>query len=118
MINRQKFIGDRIRTARQAANLSQRELAQKIGFESATAISLIEAGERKIAIVEMEKIAKILHQPINYFLGESGKQVNVVTALRAEKNITEGDKQAILHILDLAKNRYAGNSMDTKDRSS
>lgn len=120
MINkktRSQFIGERIRSARQAAGLSQKELAEKIGFESATAISLIEAGERKIGVVEMEKITKILERDIKYFLGEESEKVNVRTALRAEE-INEDDRKAILHILEMAKNRYDGKNRKTKDRSS
>lgn len=116
MINKQdrhRFIGERIRSARQAAGLSQKELAEKIGFESATAISLIEAGERKIGVVEMEKMTKVLERDIKYFLGEEGEQLNARTALRAEK-INEDDREAILHILEMAKNRYGRNGK-TKD---
>lgn len=120
MINKQdrsRFIGDRVRSARQAAGFSQKELAENIGFESATAISLIEAGERKIGIVELEKMAKTLDREIGYFIGEEGQQLNTRTALRAEK-ISEEDRKAILHILEMAKNRHASRDGKTADRSS
>lgn len=115
--NRLKFIGEKIRSARQDAGFSQKELAGKIGFESATAISLIEAGERKIGFVEMEKIAKTLDRDIKYFLGEEGQVLDARTALRAEK-INEDDRDAILHILEMAKNRYAGRNEKTETQGS
>ena len=40
-----KLIGIRIKEAREAVGISQKALADAVGFESATAISLIEAGE-------------------------------------------------------------------------
>lgn len=107
--DRQQFIGERIRTARQEAGLSQRELAEKIGFETETAVSLIESGKRRIAIVEMEKIAKTLQRDINYFLGDDGYQVSVAHALRAEKNLPPAVKETIFHILELAKKKHNGN---------
>lgn len=120
MINKQsrlQFIGEKIRLARQEAGLSQKELAEKIGFESATAVSLIEAGERKIGVVEMERIAKIFDQDIKYFLGEEFARVSTRSALRGE-NISEDDRKAILHILELAKNRHAGKNRKTEDSNS
>ena len=115
--NRYKFIGERIRLARQAAGLSQKDLAEKIGFETATAISLIEAGERKIGVVEMEKMAHVLDRDIKYFLGEEGEKLNTKTALRAE-SISEDDKKAILHILEMAKNRHGRRDGETENRNS
>ena len=41
---RYREIGENIRNARENANISQLDLAKKIGFGSATAISLIESG--------------------------------------------------------------------------
>ena len=39
--HKNKFIGQKIKEAREAAEKSQKDLADALGFESATAISLI-----------------------------------------------------------------------------
>lgn len=102
-------IGKRIKFAREEANFSQMNLAKAVGFESATAISLIESGDRNVTIENLEKIAGVLHRDINYFLGKDlGKPVDVKIALRADPDLTKQDKDAILHLIDLAKKRADG----------
>lgn len=103
--NKYELIGKRIREAREAAKLSQRELAEKLGYESATAISYIESGERKVSVVDLEKIATILDKDIRHFLGLEGEKLNVRVALRAEPGLNEKDQDTILHIIEMAKGR-------------
>ena len=52
----QKWIPSTIETLREAANLTQLELAQAIGFESASSISHFESGERLPTIDVLDKI--------------------------------------------------------------
>lgn len=103
--NKYQFIGKRIREAREASGLSQRDLAEKLGYESATAISYIESGERKVSVVDLEKIAAILHKDIRYFIGQEESQVDVRVALRAEANLDKKDQDAILHFIEIAKQK-------------
>lgn len=101
-----KLIGEKIKSARESANMSQKDLAEKVGFESATALSLIETGDRKISIEVLQKIAEIFHLNLNYFLGKDDtKPVNLKHALRAEKNLSFSDKNQILGFIDYLKNR-------------
>jgi len=85
-----KAIGKRIQLARDAEHMTQDMLAKALGYQTATAISLIEAGERKVKIIDLEKIAGILHEDIHYLLTGERKQpmqnLNVRTALRASDN--------------------------------
>ena len=106
--NRAKFIGQKIKEARENAGLSQKELAEKVGFESGTAISLIEAGERKLRVEDLEKIAGVLQRDISFFLGQEKKQPDIRHALRADKDLSPKDKETILHFIDLAKKRKHG----------
>ncbi len=107
---RYKFIGSRIREAREKIFMSQKILAEALGYESATAISLIESGERKVKIEDLEKIADILKKRLEYFLGEEKKQIDIITALRATKNIPDSDKKVIERIIELAKQRHDDNA--------
>lgn len=50
-------VGHRIKILRLECGLSQLELAELIGFKSATAISLIENGERDVNSTNIQKIA-------------------------------------------------------------
>ncbi len=65
-----KEIGQRIRECREQVGLSQLELAVKLSFESATAVSLIESGQRSLSIENLVKLPSILGQPIGYFIGK------------------------------------------------
>ena len=105
-----KFIGSKIREAREAAKKSQMELANALGFESATAISLIESGERKVRVEDLEKIARFLDKDIKFFIGQENKAVDVRVALRADKDLSEKDREAILRFIEVAKqNKKDGN---------
>jgi transcriptional regulator with XRE-family HTH domain len=98
-------IGIRIKTAREEMGLSQADLAGNIGFQSATAISLIESGDRKVTAGLLEKLSGVLHRDISYFLGQKDRPVDVQVALRADKDLSKEDKDAILRFIELAKKR-------------
>ncbi|MFA5228814.1 MAG: helix-turn-helix transcriptional regulator [Candidatus Paceibacterota bacterium] len=102
------LIGSKIREARQEANMSQKDLAKSIGFDSSTAISLIEAGQRKISIEDLEKICKILQKDIKFFLGKKEDENNVIYALRADKDLTKKDKDSIEHFINCIKQKDGG----------
>jgi len=105
--DKNKFIGQKIREAREAAEKSQKELADALGFESATAISLIESGERKAKIEDLEKMAEFLHRDIKFFLGIEEKQ-DIRFALRADSNLSKKDQDEILGFIDFVKNKKNG----------
>ena len=105
-----KFIGSKIKEARETAKKSQKELADILGFESATAISLIESGERKLRAEDLEKIASFLDRDVKFFIGQEDKAVDVRVALRADKDLSEKDREAILRFIEVAKqNKKDGN---------
>ncbi|MDE1970087.1 MAG: helix-turn-helix transcriptional regulator [Patescibacteria group bacterium] len=101
-----KGIGKRLREAREKAGLSQAQLAQELGYESATAVSLIEAGERKFKAEDFQRAAEVLHQTVGYFLGQENRIPDIKVALRADKDLTDADKKAVLHFIELAKKRH------------
>ena len=65
-----KKIGRRIQMLRKKAGMSQEALAKKIGI-SRPAVSQIEAGERKIAADELEKLSRILHVSLDEIFNPS-----------------------------------------------
>lgn len=99
------LIGSRIKKARKEKGLSQKKLAEAVGFDSATSISLIESGERKISIVDLEKTAEVLNEELIQFLGTEPK---VRVSFRAD-GLNEKDAKVIQHIITMAKKRAHGN---------
>ncbi len=100
-----KEIGKRLREAREKTGLSQAQFAKELGYESATAVSLIEAGERRFKMEDLQKAADVLHRPIGYFLGQENPPMDIKVALRADKDLTDDDKKAVLYFIELAKKR-------------
>jgi len=103
--DKNKFIGAKIREAREAAQKSQKELADVLGFESATAISLIEAGERKMRVEDLAKVGEFLNRDVKFFIGLEDKAIDVRVALRADKDLNDKDREAILRFIELAKQK-------------
>ncbi len=104
-------IGDRIKAAREARGLSQLKLAKIVGFQSATAISLIESGERRVPSGILPKLAEVLHRDTKYFLGQDeDAPVDVRIALRTDKDLSDEDKYAILHFIEMAKKKHGKRS--------
>ena len=106
MQNQAKTIGSRIRIAREEAGMSQMDLAKILGFESATAVSLIESDERRITAENLMKIANALRYDVKFFLGEAEKKtIDIAVALRADKDLEDSDREAILRFVELAKRK-------------
>lgn len=77
-----EFIGARIRAARGAKGWSQEELGRRFGVSHA-AISDLERGvTQKIDINDLERLAHLLDQPLNYFLGRETEEEKIENHLR------------------------------------
>lgn len=72
-------IYDRIKYLRENANMSQQELAEKVGFKTASAVNKIELGLRDINQTKILAFAKALGTTPSYLLGEDNinKQSNI-----------------------------------------
>ena len=53
-------IGDRIRNRRLALNMTQEELAKKLGYKTKGSISKIESNERELPTQKIKRFAEIL----------------------------------------------------------
>lgn len=113
---RYEAIGKRIEQARRSEGLTQTSLASLLDYESPTAISLIEAGKRKIKVAELEKIAEKLHCDIQYLLTGSSDRppVTVRMALRSEhKDLTAPELDKIESFINFVKSEQDGRRPDT-----
>jgi len=58
---------ERLRKARLEANLTQLQVAKKLGHHQSY-VSKIESGERRVDVVELNKFAKLYGKSVSYFL--------------------------------------------------
>lgn len=78
-------IGDRIRIRREQLNLSQSELAQKLGFKSRSSINKIELDQRNLTQSKIKAIADALDTTPSYIMGwEELDQTVDLTVLKKE----------------------------------
>lgn len=101
-------LGRRIKESRDEVNMSQKELAEKLGFDSATAISLIESGDRRISVEQLEKVAQIFHKDIKFFLGQEEQKADIKVALRADKDLSAEDENQIMSFINFVKKQKDG----------
>jgi Zn-dependent peptidase ImmA (M78 family)/transcriptional regulator with XRE-family HTH domain len=66
-IQTQEQLGARIAEARQAAGLTQAELASRVELDR-TSLSRVETGNRRVDVVELAAIARALGRPVESFL--------------------------------------------------
>ena len=101
MKNEVQTVGQRIKFAREKEGLSQSQLAKALGYNSPTAISLIEAGERNVKVEILAQIARILHQDVDFLMtGNKSSIPTFRTALRADKSFNATDVKQIENYID------------------
>lgn len=73
-----KRVGKKIKLCRTESNLSQPDLAKVLKYESATAISLIESGDRGLKIEDLVTLSQYFKKPYEYFLGNASEVKNEI----------------------------------------
>jgi len=63
----ERLIGERIRFAREEAHLSQKQLAERLGFKDRQILSNIEAGQRRVSAEELLLFIKELDRSLEFF---------------------------------------------------
>ena len=58
-----------LKQARAEAELTQREVAKKLG-RSHNFITKVESGQRRIDVVELKALAKVYRKPVSFFLAD------------------------------------------------
>jgi len=98
-----KNIGKKIQIAREEADLSQEELASRLGYTQA-ALSNYELGKRRLYLANIEQIARELNKPLSYFLDESTVMANAEQGEPRDETISEILK--LLSELPLEEKKY------------
>lgn len=80
-----RITGDRIRTARNAAGLTQKELADKLSYKSASTIAKLENGENELTQSKIMEMASALGVSYGYLMGDNATNKppqNIIDILR------------------------------------
>ncbi|MHB8890355.1 MAG: ImmA/IrrE family metallo-endopeptidase [Acidobacteriaceae bacterium] len=62
-----RMIGDRIKDARESADLTQKQLSDLLGFRDRQTLSSIETGQRKITSEELVSVIRVLKKDLDFF---------------------------------------------------
>ncbi len=105
-----KYVGDKVRITRQAANMSQNELGDMVGLKR-TSITNLEAGQQKIQIYTLCLIAGVLRVPVltllpptdeDEFGADKKKLVSdkkVITGKGEKKELSDSDVENVLKVI-------------------
>lgn len=99
-------IYERIKTLRLEKNMSQLELAHKVGYEGRSAISKVENGERDISQSMIEKYAEAL-DVTPYFLLYGEEEPAAETDSGLEAKLSDNDKIIIELLMSLSDSKKA-----------
>jgi transcriptional regulator with XRE-family HTH domain len=102
-------LGDRLRMAREYVGLKQEQVARHLGIPR-SALSNIEAGQRKVDALELARLAKLYQRPVSWFTGESaivGHEfpAEVAHVARAAASLSSQDRQELARFADFLKSR-------------
>jgi Zn-dependent peptidase ImmA (M78 family)/DNA-binding XRE family transcriptional regulator len=96
-------VGERLRLARESANITQKEAAEKLNIARTTLVA-IEKGERRIRLSELQDLAKIYGTNVNALMRSESQHVDLIPRFR--KFISATDRaadDAALILSNLAK---------------
>lgn len=100
-------IGAKIKKLREDRGLTKQMLAEELGYESDTAIHLIEAGKRKVSLEKLKLIANYFKVTISEFISEDVQKedLDIMTALRSDEQLDEKDVAQISTFIDFIKQK-------------
>lgn len=108
-------VGDRIKDRRLELNMSQQELAHRLGDVSISTISVVEHNKVKLSVARLKRYADALSTTSAYLLGENEESekfepedAHLVAAIRKDRKLLEAIKKYFTlpeneqqHIIDM-----------------
>jgi len=103
-------IGARLREAREYRGFSQEDVAKYLGL-SRSAISLIEAGTRRVDVIELRKLAKLYESSVDELTGaeapKSTEPNSIKLVARATADLSPEDRSEVLRFAQFLRSRKA-----------
>ena len=101
-------LGEKLRMAREYLGLKQDEVAQRLDIQR-TALSNIEAGQRKVEALELARLAKLYQRPVSWFTGEEAVEntlpEEIAHVARAAASLSTQDREELARFADFLKSR-------------
>lgn len=97
-------LAERLRLAREQANLSQEEVAEKLSLPR-PAISQIENGRRRVEALELARLAKLYRCPMSYFAEEPAGSERLETLNRTAASLSEKDREEVLRFAEYLRQK-------------
>lgn len=86
-------IGERIKKLRENMNMSQDELARRVGYKSRSSINKIEMNKQDLTQSQISKIASVLNVSVETLLGSEQKTINKEEITLEEQALLEKYRQ-------------------------
>lgn len=96
-------IGKNIKKYRELSNMSQEDLAKKLGYKTRSSIALIEAGRRELPYKKMQTAASALNTTVPKILGLSDTDSFNSSILRERESVYITDPREEKLITDFKK---------------
>lgn len=96
-------VGDRIRSSRSAAGLTQAQLAERVGLQRSM-ISKIEAGERGVDALELYRLAEALRVPLTHLVS---RPAQLIVSRRRQSPDDVDEAGRLRYRLDIALEEHA-----------
>jgi transcriptional regulator with XRE-family HTH domain len=110
------MLGERLRKAREYVGLKQEDVARHLEIPR-SALSHIEAGQRKVDALELARMAKLYQRQLSWFTGDEDTSATlpkeVEHVARAAASLSSTDRQELARFADFLKSRAK-----TKDTAS
>ena len=104
-------LGDRLRQAREYVGLSQDDVAKHVGLPR-TALTHIEAGQRRVDALELKSLAELYRQPVSHFTSDESEKdalpADVAHLARTAASLSAKDREELERFAEYLQNRTAG----------
>src|SRR6266545_4094692 len=111
MVESWQHVGERLRAAREAAGLTQEQVAELMGV-SRPAVSLLEAGRTRLDSLTLRQLATLYRRPLEYFLGEPDGGAAIDDAVFEKVGrVAPNDRAALSQLLT-----FCGNLAELRER--
>lgn len=105
MIREQAKLAQKLKAAREAAGLSQEDVAEKLDLPR-PAISQMENGNRKVQALELARLAKLYGKSLSDFADEAAKDTSRMDALhRTARDLSEKDRDEVLRFAEFLRQK-------------